>query len=246
MNTEQPTAGAPLTVTPDITVELVTRMGDDGLIAAAARVSTVGLRHLQGTQNEIAGLLRYLCAHRHGSPFEHGAMTFRIHAPIFVFREWHRHRIGWSYNEESARYRQLDAVFWIPHAGRKLVPAEGSTSARPQFVAGTDEQAGRVALLLALAYERAYKTYEELLALGIDRGAARACLPVGIFSSMYATCNPRSLMHFLSLRTHDERAAFPSHPLAEIEEAARQMETIFAEHWPLTWEAFIAARRVAP
>jgi thymidylate synthase (FAD) len=81
---------------------------------------------------------------------------------------------------------------------------------------------------------------------GVAREVARSVLPVGTFTSFYATCNPRSLMHFLGLRTTSEFATFPSFPQEEIERVAMHMEAAFAEHFPLTWEAFLDNGRVAP
>jgi thymidylate synthase (FAD) len=100
-----------------ITVRLVQKMGGDHMVVAAAKVSTSGdeaMAYAEPEHGQAAGLINYLMAHRHGTPFEHAAMTFFVHAPIFVWREWHRHRIGFSYNEESARYKQLKPVFWVP------------------------------------------------------------------------------------------------------------------------------------
>jgi thymidylate synthase (FAD) len=96
------------------------------------------------------------------------------------------------------------------------------------------------------SYWSAYSTYQDLLTQGIAREVARAVLPVATYSSMYATCNPRSLMHFLSLRTKDDGATFPSFPQREIEMAAEQMEALFEEHFPITYVAWIKNGRVAP
>lgn len=234
-----------ITLTSEIKVGLIDKMGSDAMIALAARVSTKGA-YTSG-EGEIAGLINYLMKHRHGTPFEHSAMTFFVHAPIFVWREWHRHRIGFSYNEESARYKPLDPVFWIPAIDRKILPKPGSKSARPEFiVADSDDQHRILCLALRDSYEKAYKTYETLLELGYAREVARACLPVGIYSSCWVTCNPRSLMAFLSLRTHDDSATFVSYPQAEIETAARLAETILEQGWPLTHKAFVANGRVGP
>ncbi len=99
---------------------------------------------------------------------------------------------------------------------------------------------------LKRSYVLAYQIYEENLALGIDPGLARDCLPVGIYSGCWVTCNPRSMMAFLSLRTHDPDADAVSYPLYEIEMAARKCEKIFAELFPITYKAFCDNGRVAP
>ncbi len=157
---------------------------------------------------------------RHGSPFEHNSMTFFISAPIFVFREFMRHRVGWSYNEESGRYRELEPVFYVPDASRKLVQ-EGRPG-KYVFVEGTPAQYEAVSDTLRESYEQAYAAYRKLLAEGVAREVARAALPVGLFSSMYATCNARSLMHFLGLRTQHELAKVPSFPQRRSRWSARR------------------------
>jgi thymidylate synthase (FAD) len=224
-----------------ITVNLIQAIGSDAEIAAAARVERPPYR-----TDGIPELINYMMRHRHGTPFEHGTMTFHVHAPIFVFREWQRHRIGWGYNEESARYKQLEPVFWVPAPTRAMIPVNGFRSARPAFEAASADQYHILSGAIEHTYALAYGTYTDLIETGIAREVARAVLPVGIYSSMWATCDPRSLMHFLSLRTSDETAAYRSYPQYEIEDAARQMERIFAKLFPLTHTAFNALGRVAP
>jgi thymidylate synthase (FAD) len=227
----------------DVTVTLVQSVGDDAGVCRAARVSTLGTA-AAGTA-EAAGLIRYLMKHRHGTPFEHGLLTFLVEAPVFVFREWHRHRVGWSYSETSGRYRELEPVFWEPNDARKIVPADGYKAARPEFVA-EPKLCGYVRTMARDAYKAAWLTYRDLVGNGVALEVARCVLPVGLYSSMYATANPRSLMHFLSLRTHDANAARVSYPQAEIEECARLMEAEFARLYPLTHAAWNEFGRQAP
>lgn len=239
--------------TSDISVEVIQTMGGDNAIVAAARVSTKGqeskeVASLPTGVTDSFGLINYLMKHRHGTPFEHSAITFFVHAPIFVWREWHRHRIGFSYNEESGRYKQLDPVFYIPEACRPMMKVDGWKPGRPKFTV-CENPATFMSLCnnLKEQYETAYHAYEANLELGVDPGLARACLPVGIYSSCWVTCNPRSLMAFLSLRTHEpEEAAFVSYPLFEIEAAARLCEDVLKEGWPLTYKAFVENGRVSP
>lgn len=247
--------------THEITVRPIQSMGGDHMVVAAAKVSTDGgaafeLSHPENDETNF-GLINYLMKHRHGTPFEHSAMTFFVHAPIFVWREWHRHRIGFSYNEESARYKTLDPVFYIPERARPMFKVDDWKPGRPKFmtIKEYDESSGesdgmvKYAELLSnlkYSYMIGYDCYEKNLALGIDPGLARDCLPVGIYSSCWVTCNPRSLMAFLSLRTHNPDAAFVSYPLYEIEVAAEAVEQILKEGWPLTHEAFVANGRVGP
>lgn len=242
-----------LTFTSEITVRLIDAMGDDARCAMAAWVSTSaedGMRRAVEKPDDVKGVINYLVKHRHGTPFEHGAMTFFVHAPIFVWREWHRHRIGFSYNEESARYKTLDPVFYVPPRDRPMFKVSDWKPGRPKFLPIVNQVGeaayNRLDANLRRSYEVGYANYIQNLELGIDPGLARDCLPVGIYSSCWVTCNPRSMMAFLSLRTHEPTAAAVSYPLYEIEVAARKCEELFAARWPLTYAAFIANGRQAP
>ncbi|MFJ3234740.1 FAD-dependent thymidylate synthase [Streptomyces sp. NPDC086787] len=231
----------------DVTVELVKSSASDADVLFAARVSTLGeqsLEELQKDPERSKGLINYLMRDRHGSPFEHNSMTFFISAPIFVFREFMRHRVGWSYNEESGRYRELEPVFYVPDESRKLVQ-EGRPG-KYVFVEGTPSQQATVSSVLDESYQQSYAAYQKLLAEGVAREVARTVLPVGLFSSMYATCNARSLMHFLGLRTQHELAKVPSFPQREIEMVGEKMEAAWAQLMPLTYAAFNTNGRVAP
>ncbi|MGW0558286.1 FAD-dependent thymidylate synthase [Streptomyces sp. NPDC002926] len=245
--TDTPAETATPSFRSDVTVELVKHTAGDSDVLWAARVSTAGeqsLEELQKDPERSKGLINYLMRDRHGSPFEHNSMTFFISAPIFVFREFMRHRVGWSYNEESGRYRELQPVFYVPGADRKLVQ-EGRPG-KYVFVEGTAEQQKIVTESMEASYRRSYETYQEMLAAGVAREVARAVLPVGLFSSMYATCNARSLMHFLGLRTQHELATVPSFPQREIEMVGEKMEARWAKLMPLTYAAFNANGRIAP
>ncbi|MFJ6508630.1 FAD-dependent thymidylate synthase [Streptomyces sp. NPDC091879] len=216
--------------------------GSDAKICQAARVSTLGSAAAES--GEASGLINYLMRDRHGSPFEHGQLSFLVEAPIFVAREFMRHRAGWSYNETSGRYRELVPVFYIPDRKRPLVQ-EGKPGAYT-FVDGTHEQYGITRWEHEQAYRTAWSSYQRMLKAGVAKEIARDVLPVGLFTSFYATCNPRSLMHFLSLRTRVPSATFPSFPQQEIEKVAQDMEEAFAEHFPLTYIAYTNNGRVCP
>lgn len=255
---------ASITLTIDITVRLIQSVGGDHMVVAAARVSTDPEKALANASlpaEENFGLINYLMKFKHGSPFEHGLQTFFVHAPIFVFREWHRHRVGFSYNEESARYRPLEPVFWIPRRDRLMVPVEGWKPGKPKFrslddlythgppewvKAQADSAYAAQVDRMQTAYEVSYNLYQDSIKAEIALEVARAVLPVGIYSSCWVSCNPRSLMHFMSLRTHDEEAKFVSYPQMEIEEAARVCERMLADGWPLTYKAFCQNGIVAP
>jgi thymidylate synthase (FAD) len=221
------------------------------MVVAAAKVSTSGEMAAEFAKPESAegnaGLINYLMLHRHGTPFEHSALTFFVHAPIFVWREWHRHRIGFSYNEESARYKQLAPLFYLPPRDRPMMKVDGWKPGRPKFtLCDDDELYAKFCDRKKRAYQIAYDDYEQSLAEGFDPGIARTALGVGIYSSCWVTCNPRSLMAFLSLRTHEPDAKFVSYPLYEIEVAARAAEQSLATGWPLTYAAFVKNGRVGP
>ena len=230
----------------DVSVELIKSSASDADVIWAARVSTAGelsMDEIGEDPARSAGLINYLARERHGSPFEHTSMTFFVSAPIFVFREFMRHRIA-SYNEESGRYRELNPVFYIPNKERNLIQI-GKTGAY-EFVPGTDEQFNVTVDAMKEAYVVAYDSYKKMLDAGIAREVARAVLPVATYSSMYVTMNARALMNFLSLRTSREGSHFPSYPQREIEMVAEKMEAEFAKLMPLTYAAFEKSGRVAP
>lgn len=231
----------------DVTVELVRAAAQDSDVLFAARVSTQGEQSLEGAADEAGardkGLINYLMRDRHGSPFEHNSMTFYVQAPIFVFREFMRHRMA-SYNEESGRYRELRPVFYVPNQDRNLVQI-GKTG-HYEFIPGTPEQYELVDAEVRASSTAAYESYQRMLEAGVAREVARSVLPVNIYSSMYVTMNSRSLMNFLSLRTMREGTHFPSFPQREIEMVAEKMETFWEELMPMTAAAFNANGRVAP
>ena len=230
----------------DMSVELVKSSASDADVIWAARVSTAGDKSLEDVGADAAkseGLINYLARERHGSPFEHTSMTFFISAPIFVFREFMRHRIA-SYNEESGRYRELKPVFYIPSKERKLVQI-GKAGAYT-FVDGTPEQFGITVAAIKETCNLAYANYQKMLDAGVAREVARAVLPVTLYSSMYVTMNARALMNFLSLRTAREGSHFPSYPQREIEMVAEKMEAHFAKLMPITYGAFQKSGRIAP
>lgn len=190
------------------TVELVDASCSDAMVVKAARVSTKGMGSKDETSDEK--LIQYLVRNKHESPLEHGSLTFRIHTPIFVAREFMRHRT-WSYNEESARYRKLEPVFWLPGNGRALVQ-EGKPG-HYTFTQGSLEQMQKTHGEMKEAYSLAYDSYLHMLSAGVCREVARTVLPFGIFTSFYATANPRNVLKFLDLR-------MDPHAQLEIQEVA--------------------------
>ena len=184
----------------DVTVELVKSSASDADVIWAARVSTAGEQSLDEIGEDparSAGLINYLARERHGSPFEHTSMTFFVSAPIFVFREFMRHRIA-SYNEESGRYRELNPVFYIPSKERKLVQV-GKTGAYT-FEDGTKEQFDISISAMKEAYLVAYDSYIKMLDAGVARGSIAGLLrPCG-----RSKTGTRSIYQKLRQRPGDE------------------------------------------
>jgi thymidylate synthase (FAD) len=236
----------PLRFRSDMDVDLIRGSAGDADVVFAARVSTQGeasLETVDADPSASAGLIRYLMRSRHGTPFEHNSMTFHVRAPLFVFREFQRHRIA-SYNEESGRYRELEPVFYTPGPDRKLVQI--GKAGHYTFVDGDAEQHELVARHVREHSQRAYAAYREMLDAGIAREVARIVLPLNLYSSMYVTLNARSLMNFLSLRTTAPDSTFPSYPQREIEMVAEALERHWRALMPLTHAAFDQYGRVSP
>lgn len=232
-----------------MTVELVRASASDSDVLFAARVSTQGEQTLDTAQtgeqagSRDRGLINYLMRDRHGSPFEHNAMTFYVQAPLFVFREFQRHRMA-SYNEESGRYRELRPVFYVPADDRNLLQV--GKPGKYDFLPGTPEQTRLVQETVEASSHASYDAYQRMLDAGVAREVARTVLPLNIYSSMYVTLNARSMMNFLSLRTKREGTHFPSFPQREIEMCAEKMEEFWRGLMPMTAAAFDENGRVAP
>lgn len=236
---------AEVTFTEEIGVELIRSLADDMFVAQAARVSTGrDVVAASGTMPGQGKLINYLMAKKHGSPFEHGLFTFRAHVPLFVAREWQRHRAGWSYNEVSGRYTELEPVFYLPPPGRAITQT-GKPGAY-DYAPGSLGQMDALRMWTRESCAESWRCYQEMLAAGISKEMARGVLPLNLFTSFYASCNPRSLMHFLSLRSKSEKAAYPSDPMWEIQVAAAQMEDAFSLAMPVTWSAYDNNGRVSP
>lgn len=231
-----------ITLRSDFDVELVESAGSDELICKAARVSTLGAESINSKESE--GLIRYLMFNRHGSPFEHGLLMFRISAPIFVWREFMRHRIGFSYNEQSGRYMEMLPTFYIPPSHRPL--AQVGKNSQYILMPGADGDYNFLVEEETQNFKFAWDSYQRKLSRGIAKEVARNNLPVAIYSSAYVTCNPRSMMSFLSLRTKRASSKFPSTPQWEIDQVATQMERLFTAQFPITFKAFNDGGRVSP
>jgi thymidylate synthase (FAD) len=182
------------------------------------------------------GLINFLLKNKHGSPFEHNWFSFHIRLPIFVMREWVRHRIGFSINEESGRYVEMRPDFFIPDHIRTQQGKPGAytfeisedTFLRDEFITR-----------LAKASEHAYSEYKWALDIGIAKEQARLFLPLNLYTECRWTANARSLLNFLALRNSP-------HAMKEIRDYASVLENIFAEQMPNVYKSFIDNGRVAP
>lgn len=235
-----------LTFRTDMTVRLRKSCAEDADVIEAMLVSSEDADVVEAMLEEKTtyGRINFLMKNRHGTPFEHNFFKFYMEMPIFVFREFHRHRIGWSYNEMSGRYRELPPTFYVPAPDRNLV--QQGKPGHYKFVPGDEIMHGNLLLHIEDLCEAAYAAYQEMLREGVAKEVARMVLPVNIYSAQYASCNARSLMAFLSLRTKDETSMFPSFPMREIEMVAEQMEDEFARLMPMTHRAFCENGRVSP
>ncbi len=215
-------------------VRLDGAMADDLSVVNGARVSFARRKDEMDASDE--GLIRFLMRDRHGSPFEHNAFRFHVRCPIFVAREWFRHRIG-SFNEFSMRYAKATEDFYVPEPGdvRSQVGKPGAYSFEPV----DDELAEETRRELETLYAEAYATYARLVEKGVARELARAVMPVGAYTQFYWTVNARALMNFVSLRN----AEFAQ---LEIRRYAEAVEAFFAEKMPVTHAAFVANDRIAP
>lgn len=206
-------------------VTLVQHMGGDQMVVQAARISNGAARpEWRGAPDER--LIYFLAEHDHMTPFEHNGFTFYIKAPVFIMREWMRHRT-FSYNERSARYKELLPEFWVPDKAR--VPDESNKQSSKN--ADDPDLDEFVQYMTISAYESAYEYYADLLQRGVAREMARTVLPMGIYTEAYATGNFRNWMHFVNLRASAEAQK-------EIQVYADAIHEMIAEKMPLSTDAF--------
>lgn len=213
-------------------VVLEAHCASDLSVVNAARVS-FNQQVDEVTDREV-GLISYLMKNHHGTPFEHGYFRFRVKTPIFVAREWFRHRVGHSYNEWSGRYSEMRSEFFIPEEFREQVGKPGAY----RFTA-LEGVGSAPADIMSEVCDVAARAYDELLSLGVAKEQARVILPVGTYTQFIWSSNPRSLMHFLTLRTSE-------HAMKEIRDCALQVEESFKDLMPVTHQAWVDAGRVAP
>jgi thymidylate synthase (FAD) len=211
----------------------------DGVLASDLAVVNGARVSFNQTAEEMtdrdAGLIRFLIRNRHGSPFEHGYFRFIVKAPLFVVREHQRHRAGHSYNEWSGRYSKMEPEFYVPEYVRTQVGKPGAYTFEPV----DDETRDAAREEIEENARRAFEAYERMLEQGVAKEVARTVLPLSMYTKYLWSCNPRSLMHFCSLRNHDD-AQF------EIRQYAAAAESFLERHMPITHAAFVANDRTAP
>lgn len=216
-------------------VEYIEHWGNDGRIIEAARMSTQQGFKGWGTPENPGDekLLRYLWTHKHATPFEMGGMVIEVKAPIFVFREWHRHRTQ-SYNEMSARYAPLPDENYLPTWQRITEGAAlAGKNKQASSLAGQVSAANAVEWLdqLQNLYAHAQEVYDIGLKIGVPKEIARLPCPVARYSKMRASANLRNWLQFLTLRM-DVAAQW------EIRQYANAVGKLVEQLFPRTWQLF--------
>lgn len=220
-------------------VRLHAHTGDDLSVVNAARVSYN--KQVPEVSDADEKLISYLLRNKHGTPFEHNLFTFVVRCPIFVMRQWIRHRIS-SFNEMSGRYVELPNQMWAPEAEtvRMRVGKPGAYTYELMIEQpGKEETAEWVAGMIRRHNVKSYQIYQDLLEVGTAPEQARVVLPTSIYTEFWWTVNARSLMNFMALRND-------GHAQAEINDYALAVEAEFAKSMPVTYDAFVAADRTAP
>jgi thymidylate synthase (FAD) len=216
-------------------VRLDASLADDLRVVNSARVS-VDVRHEQLEPGDDK-LIEFLMKRKHGTPFEHNSMCFHVRAPITLFREWHRHRIGVSINEMSARYVEMKRAFLVP--ALETIRHQVGRPGHYTFETADPALALKAQEIMMRSCNASFDAYQDLLDLGIAKEQARNVLPVTTYSEMYWTCNARSLMAFLTLRNAPDA-------MYELRLYAQAMEEIWQTLMPITANAFIQNGRIAP
>jgi thymidylate synthase (FAD) len=208
-------------------IRIVDFMGSDLSISRNARVSYDAEWRAGEDEGSDARLINYLYNNGHNTPFEAVTLTFEVKAPIFVFRQWHRHRTQ-SYNELSARYRELPEEFYIPEATQITTQSTDNKQMR------TDEVHPEAELFRQLMRENnevTFTKYKQMIADGCPRELARSILPVSTYSHMFATMNLNNLFKFLAERLHP-------HAQYEIRVYAEAMLELIKDVAPVAVAAF--------
>lgn len=219
-------------------LKLIETWGSDERIIEAARMSTSGgfvsWEPYEGHPKGDTGLLSYLWNNKHATPFEMAGCIIEVQAPIFVFREWHRHRTQ-SYNEMSARYTPMPNLNYVPTVERLMM---GNSSLNKQASGSmplTREAAEAFQRNLVVTYQLIESNYQLALDVGVPKELARLMIPVGRYSRMRASTNLRNWLSFLTLRDHPKAQW-------EIQEYARPMNALLSDRFPRTMELFNTGR----
>lgn len=215
-------------------VVLVERMGGDLAVARSARVSYNAEWRARGDKTDTR-LIDYLVRNHHDTPMESTVFTFQITAPIFVVRQWHRHRT-WSYNEVSARYTELDIGFYVPAV--EVIGTQSTSSKQARAVDKSGEvrtNARRLRDAMRGQNEAAFELYRAMLADNCPRELARSVLPVAAYTRFFGTVNMLNLWKFLKLRLHP-------HAQWEIRQYARALYQLAEPHAPIAFNAFFNNR----
>jgi len=208
-------------------IRLVNASGGDLDIVRAARVSYNADWRSGEDDKSDKKLIRYLLKNHHTSPFEHVVFTFEVKAPIFVFRQWHRHRT-WSFNEISARYTELDEGFYVPSQQDITTQSASNKQMRTKEV---HPRSHDIQWAIYHSCEAAFKVYKAMIAIGAPRELARGVLPVNAYSRMFATVDFHNLLHFFKLRLHE-------HSQYEIRVYAEAMANLVKKYVPVSMEVF--------
>lgn len=244
---------AEIQLTSEIAVEQALAAGSDLFICQRARQSTRGSNPDESEEGQRR-LIRSLLGNKpsHTVPFEHGILTVDVHCPAFVWWEWTRHRFqpvdvpGLSFSLESGRYRELEPVFWVPRPDRPMAKTANHKPMRPQYEQASLSIYDSCIFGLDQAYRAAWVVYQRHIGYGIAPEVARAVLGFGVYYHGSATGSPLAWMHFLNRRTRSPGTESSGYPLAEIEEAARKVESLFAVQWPITHATWNDLGRAAP
>ena len=208
-------------------VRLIDHMGNDLSVVRNARVSYDAEWRAGEDNGGDEKLINYLYNNGHNTPFESATITFEIKAPIFVFRQWHRHRTQ-SYNELSARYKELPEEFYIPVIEQITTQSADNKQMRTDEI---NSFADTIQTMIVKQNEDAFSTYHNMLELGCPRELARSVLPVGTYSHMFATMNLHNLFRFLTERLHP-------HAQYEIRVYAQAMLELIEPLYPVCVKAF--------
>lgn len=215
-------------------VRLVDYMGSDLSVVRAARVSYDAEWRAGQDAGSDARLIKYLLNHQHTSPFEHVTFTWEVKAPIFVLRQWMRHRT-WSYNEVSARYTELPDEFYIPKLRHITTQSEDNKQMR---TTEHNPNAIRIQNEITWSGNFGFAAYRSLLKDGCPRELARMVLPLNTYSHMFATVNLHNLFKFITLRNHE-------HAQYEIRVYAEAMLDLIKPIVPVCVGAYLSANQTA-